>query len=181
MCRGADNYDCDGICQYDQIPFKNIFKDELEKQSITIGRVRQVISQKEELFKKFKIDDKFITKVRDSVRYIMKVNNKIEPRSETDAAGFAEPVTHRSSDISDSADKLSDRVELVGDRKRSYYLPADLKLIHEHLALFINTKEPLIKSEFESYVLGKPELQELVSKYGLEKLRIKVRTERKSS
>ena len=77
--------------------------------------------------------------------------------------------------------KLSDRVELVGDRKRSYYLPADLKLIHEHLALFINTKEPLIKSEFESYVLGKPELQELVSKYGLEKLRIKVCTERKSS
>ena len=58
-----DNYDNDGICEYDQIPFKNIFKDELEKQSITIGRVRQVISQKEELFKKFKIDDKFITKV----------------------------------------------------------------------------------------------------------------------
>ena len=111
----------------------------------------------------------------------MKVNNKIEPRSETDAAGFAEPVTHRSSDISDSADKLSDLVGLVGDRKRSYYLPADLKLIQEHLGLFINTKEPLIKSKFESYVLGKPELQELISKYGLEKLRIKVRTERKSS
>ena len=90
----------------------------------------------------------------------MKVNNKIEPRSETDAAGFAdEPVTHRSSDISESADKLSDGVELVGDRKRSYYLPADLKLIHEHLGLFINIKEHLIKSELESYVLRKPELQ----------------------
>ena len=49
----------------------------------------------------------------------MKVNNKIEPKSETDAAGFAEPVTDRSSDISDNADKLSDRVELVGDRKTS--------------------------------------------------------------
>ena len=50
-----DNYDNDGICEYDQIPFKNIFKDELEKQSITIGRVRQVISQKEELFKNLKL------------------------------------------------------------------------------------------------------------------------------
>ena len=59
-----DNDDNNGICEYDQVPFKNIYKDKLEKQSITIDRVWEVISQKEELFKKFKIDDKFITKVQ---------------------------------------------------------------------------------------------------------------------
>ena len=90
-----DNGDKNSICEYGQVSFKNIFKDELEKQSITIDRVREVIFQKEELFEKFKIDDKFVTKVPGSVRYNMKVNTKNESRSRTGTAGFThEPVTH---------------------------------------------------------------------------------------
>ena len=54
----------------------------------------------------------------------MKVNNKTESTWKTETAGFThEPASHWSSDISESADKLSDGVELVGDRRRSYYPP----------------------------------------------------------
>ena len=49
---------------------------------------------------------------------------KTEPRSEADAAVFtAEAITHGSKGFSESTDKLSDGPEVVGRRKRSYYLP----------------------------------------------------------
>ena len=50
-----DNYDNDGICEYDQIPFKNVFKDKLEKQSITIGRVNKLFLRKKNCFKSLKL------------------------------------------------------------------------------------------------------------------------------
>ena len=54
-----------------------------------------------------------------------------------------------------------------------------MTLIYKHLNHFIDSDEPLQKIEFSDYVSKKNELKDLVAKFGINSLYVKMRTERK--
>ena len=56
---------------------------------------------------------------------------------------------------------------------------SELNLIYEHLGHFIDSREPLIKSDFVKYVASKKKLETLVAKFGMDSLLVKMLMERK--
>ena len=66
-------------------------------------------------------------------------------------------------------------------RSRKPFSESEVNLIYKHLVHFIDSREPLIKSNFVKYVASKKELEALVAVFGINNLLVKMRTERKIS
>ena len=65
-------------------------------------------------------------------------------------------------------------------RVRKSFSSSDMTLIYKDLNHFIDSDEPLQKIEFSDYVSKKNELKDLVAKFGINSLYVKMRTERKN-
>lgn len=64
-------------------------------------------------------------------------------------------------------------------RVRRDFSVEDNELIHRHLGVFITTECKLVKSEVERHLAEVSELKDLVTRYGVSGLIVKIRTERK--
>ena len=65
-------------------------------------------------------------------------------------------------------------------RVRKSFSSCDMTLIYKHLNHFVDSDEPFLKKEFSDYVSQKKELEDLVVKFGINSLYVKMRTERKN-
>ena len=64
-------------------------------------------------------------------------------------------------------------------RERKEYSADDMDLINTHLDSYINSDGAIIREEFEKYVRSKAELKDLINEFGITRLIVKMRTERK--
>ena len=169
---------------YEDIPLQEIFKDAIRKGNIKTGDVREIISKNQIYFRDFSVDEKFVKKVLDSVRYIIQCNSKKSASTSgpKDCPGDQENVSIGPVNENDKMDnkepcKLQNKMYL---RVRKSFSSSDLTLIYKHLDHFIDSDEPFLKKEFSDYVSQKKELKDLVAKFGINSLYVKMRTERKN-
>ena len=72
-----------------------------------------------------------------------------------------------SNEVSDNETKRSPLKENENKVKtRNPFSKAENEFIRQHLDCYINSTEPLVRSEFTKYVSGRKELKELVKKFG---------------
>ena len=182
MVKDVQRRSFEQIVNYDEIPFEHIFKQYIEKGAIKIADVREVVA-KEDVFNNFTIDEAFLKKVCDSIRYIIK--------TKTQQTVHCERAFDNAEESEDEVTEKIPRVAIVSEakdlkqvghvRSRKTFSESELNLIYEHLGHFIDSREPLIKSDFLKYVSSKKELETLVAKFGMNSLLVKMRTERKHS
>ena len=159
------------ITRYEQIPFEDIFSNYIEKKVIYLADVREVVTKEDKIFDQFVIDDKFLIKVRDTVRYIIKCNMR----------GCDTVTDDGSNEVSDDEAKKSPLKENENKAKtRVSFSEAENEFIRQHFGRYINSTDPLIRSEFTEYVYGREELKELVKKFEINRLFVKMRRERNS-
>ena len=166
---------------FSDVPLDEIFRNEIRQKSIKKADVEEKIFTENEYFKNFKIDDKFIKKVKDSVRYIIAKSSKNE-----DAQPIKVAHENQDSPVDDEvASADTDDVQTSGHSKvlvrtRKAFSSSELELIYKHLGHYIYSNDTLSKSEFSEYVSQVKELEELVKKFGVNSLLVKMRTERKN-
>ena len=125
----------------------------------------------DKVFDQFVIDGKFLIKVRDALRYIIQCNMRGCETLKDDASNEVCDTEAKRSPLKENENKVKTRVS---------FSEAENKFIRQHLDRYINPKEPLVRSEFIEYVSGREELKELVKKFGINRLFVKMRTERNS-
>ena len=157
------------ISNYDQIPFEDIFSSYIEIKVIYLADVREVVTMEDKISDQFVIDDKFLIKVRDTVRYIIKCNIKCREKEKDDGRN----------EVSDNEPKRS-LLKENENKVKTRFSEAENELNRQHLDRYINSTEPLVRSEFTEYVSGREELKELVKKFAINRLFAKMRTERNS-
>ena len=159
------------ITRYEQIPFEDIFSSYIEKKVIYLADVREVVTKEDKIFDQFVIDDKFLIKVRDTVRYIIKCNMRGCDIVKDDGSNEVSDNEAKKSPLKENENKVKTRV---------CFSEAENEFIRQHFDRYINSTEPLVRSEFTEYVYGREELKELVKKSGINRLFVKMCTKRNS-
>ena len=156
---------------YEDIPLQEIFKGAIRKGNIKTGDVREIVWNNEIYFRDFSVDEKYVKKVLDSVRYIIQCNSKKSASTSgpKNCQGDQENIgigTVNENDKMDNKElrKLQSRPYL---RVRKSFSSPDMTLIYKHLNNFIDSDEPLQKNEFSNYTSKKNELKDLVAKFGI--------------
>ena len=65
-------------------------------------------------------------------------------------------------------------------KTRVCFSEAENEFIRPHFDCYINSTEPLVRSAFTEYVSEREELKELLKKFGINRLFVKMHTERNS-
>ena len=65
--------------------------------------------------------------------------------------------------------------------RRKHYSEEDNAIIQEHLKCYIQSKKPIIRNDFQTFLESIPEMKEITQRFGVQSLIIKVRTERKNT
>ena len=65
-------------------------------------------------------------------------------------------------------------------KTRVSFSEAENQFVRKHIDRYINSTEPLLRSELTEYVSGREESKELVKKFGINKFFVKMHTEKNS-
>ena len=126
------------ITRYDQIPFEDIFSSYIEIKVIYLAGVREVVTMEDKIFDQFVIDDKFLIKVRDTVRCITKYNMR----------GRETVIDDGSNEVSDNEAKRSPLKENhIKVRTRVSFPEAENEFIRQHLDHYINS-DPILPNMY---------------------------------
>ena len=98
------------ITRYEQIPFEDIFSSYIEKKANYLADVREVVTKEEKTFEQFVLDDKFLRKVRDNVRYIVKCNMRGRDTVKDDGSNKVSDNEAKKSPLKENENKILIRV-----------------------------------------------------------------------
>ena len=152
-----------------------VFEEDIQKEYINTEIVRKKINSKESL-KSARDNPKEQKRILDSIRYI--IGKESEPVS---PGGFTSQstLTSVSSPGGNTMKFEKDSVTDLPARQRFAFTERDNSLIRKHLKSFIKTNKTINKFEFKTIVNDNPEMTDIVAEIGIDRLIVKVRTERK--
>ena len=149
-----------------ELDLREVFKDKTSSsKSITVDTVR---NKRSDLIN-VPLSD---TQIRDKLRYMQSKKRRVEPR-EVDEEEFIPPTDQEDCSDPESSD------ELVTRRSRVKYSQDEDELIKKHFEKFIFNEQALITKKTTLKVLDtNSKLRELKKKYGVQRLLVKIRTEK---
>ena len=163
------------------------FADEISNRKVTISDVREKVGDHDGFIeiRGNKTEEK---RILDTVRYHIKVKEQTDKKNkfpsnsiEMDISGDESPEWE--DEDQDKLDAISLDEDCGWQRNkgiRKVFSAHDMELIRQHLDSYINSDCSIRRGEFEKYVKSKQQLKEVLQKFGLTSLIIKMRTERKN-
>ena len=113
------------------------------------------VAAKEHVFNTFKVGEAFLKKVCDSIRYI----GKTKTQQTVHCEGAFDNAEESEAEVTEKiprvaiASEVKDLKEVGHARSRKTFSDSELNLIYEHLGHFIDSREPLIKSDFVKWLV----------------------------
>ena len=159
---------------------ERLFKEHITKQVVNINIIRQMIEDNSELsiFKEKQLLDR--------VRYLIRKRSSSIPENAENQIVEEGKVEVESEFTEDSTEEKAQLVveplkPIISERKkphnqekfqvdapkRKWYTSNDNANVRKHLKQFIESKEPIVKAELESYIKDCPQLKELVESKGV--------------
>ncbi|XP_065640288.1 uncharacterized protein LOC124815663 [Hydra vulgaris] len=158
----------------------------IRKRNITAGstpNVEKVQFSIEPRIKAIEEKDDFAGKKKkkdEPIRKLYNFRDKKESKINVNDEFFESTDDVKTDDFS-YLDYIAPSPEVAFKRTRKEFAEDDNRLIYKYLSSIIFSNEPIVKSQFTSLLKSQPELVQLVKRFGVQSLIVKMRTERQKN
>ena len=151
------------------------FEEDIQKKYVSTEIVKKKIDSEESL-KSARDNPKEQKRILDSIRCIIgKERESVSPGGIPSQSTLTSASSPGGNTMKFGEDSVTD----LPARQRFAFTERDHSLIRKHLKSFIKTNKTINKCEFKTIVNDVPEMTDIVAKTGIDRLILKVRTERK--
>ena len=152
-----------------------VFKEDVQRKFINMEIVRKKIDEEESL-KSARDNPKEQKKILDSVHYLISKDNQSLSLDVTTSENYPKLPSSPQATIQKFGKVLVSNLPV---KKRFAFTEKENSLIRKHLKSFIRTKKKINKHEFKKFVADIPAMNKIITKIGIDRHIVKVRTERK--
>ena len=152
-----------------------VFKEDVQRKFINKEIVRKKIDEEESL-KSARDNPKEQKNFLDSVRYFISKDNQSLSLDVSTSENYPKLPSCSQAAIQKFGKGLVSNLPV---KKRFVFTEKENSLIRKHLKSFIRTEKKINKHEFKKFVADIPAMNNIVTKIGIDRLIVKVRTERK--
>ena len=152
-----------------------VFKEDVQRKFINMEIVRKKIDEEESL-KSARDNPKEQKKILDSVHYLISKDNQSLSLDVTTSENYPKLPSSPQATIQKFGKVLVSNLPV---KKRFAFTEKENSLIRKHLKSFIRTEKNINKHEFKKFVADIPAMNKIITKIGIDRHIVKVRTERK--